>query len=386
MKILQIVKTSEGANWAFEQAKTLKERGIEIVTVLPDLKGRVAKKYIENNMKIIVLDCSLPINTPWIFFKRKRQIKDMIEKEAPDIIHLHFVTNVLMFRLILRNNTIPRLFQVPGPLHLESKIFKNIEILTATKQDYWAPSCNMSKQIYNESIKVNNSNVFLAYYGGYGGKTTELYQESQGILHKEYNISNNDIIIAMVSYFYKPKWYLGQTRGIKGHEDFIDAIEILNKKYNNITALVIGSAWSGAEKYQKQVIEYAKNKNIKNIIFIGFRSDLKKIYKEIDIVVHPSHSENLGGAAESLAAEVPTIATNVGGFPDIVINDKTGYLCEKENPQSIVENIYKILENKEKSIKLAKQGKQYVKKLLDIENTTKQIIKIYNEILERGKK
>ena len=46
MRILQVVKTNNGANWAFEQAKFLFEKyGIEIITVLPDDKERMAQKY-----------------------------------------------------------------------------------------------------------------------------------------------------------------------------------------------------------------------------------------------------------------------------------------------------------------------------------------------------
>ena len=99
----------------------------------------------------------------------------------------------------------------------------------------------------------------------------------------------------------------------------------------------------GSEKYEQKVIEYARNKCGKNIIFTGFRNDLKKIYKELDIVVHPSHSEKSWcEAAESLAAGIPTIATNIGGFPDIVIDNETGYLCNVKDPNSIVKCVSKM--------------------------------------------
>lgn len=73
MKILQIVKTSKGANWAFEQAKWLNEHNVEVVTVIPDKIGDIAKKYIQNKMKIIISDFSLPISNPLKFFERKKE-------------------------------------------------------------------------------------------------------------------------------------------------------------------------------------------------------------------------------------------------------------------------------------------------------------------------
>ena len=65
MKILQVVKTNRGAVWAFNQAKHLKEMGVEIVTVLPNGSDGNAEKYKENGMVIIEGDWRLPITKPW---------------------------------------------------------------------------------------------------------------------------------------------------------------------------------------------------------------------------------------------------------------------------------------------------------------------------------
>lgn len=382
MKVLSVIKTSDGANWAFEQSKYLNEKGIEIVTVLPDLKGKTAKKYIKNNMKVIKKDFSLPIKKPWKIFFRIAEIRDFIKKENPDIIHTHFVTNILMLRIALKHNKTIRIFQVPGPLHLENKFFKWLDIITAQKCDYWIATCKNTYQIYEQSRNILEGHVFLNYYGGYGGDVIDLYKNSTGILHREFQLKDEDVLIGMVSYFYKPKKYLRQRRGIKGHEDFIDAISILAEDNPRIKGVIIGTAWENSQKYEQKVKMYAKKMCPNNIIFTGFRADLKKIYKELDVVVHPSHSENLGGAAESLAAGVPTVATKVGGFPDIVVDGKTGYLCEVSNPSSIAENIRKILSNKEKTLEMTKAGKKKIRDLLDLKKTSKKIISIYYQIIK----
>lgn len=377
MKILQIVKTSEGAAWAFIQARELKKKRIEIVTIIPDKNGKIAKKYIENNMKIIVGDYSLPIKKPWEYFRMKRSLLKIVEEEKPDLIHFHFVTNILFGRIALRKCKIPRLFQVPGPLHLENRLIRLIEIKLAKENDYWAPACKFSRDVYNRY--VNNNKVFLAYYGVDINSFVGDFTISKK-LHNEYKIKNKTII-AMVCYFYKPKYYLGQFRGIKGHEDFIDAINILNRKYKNIVALVVGGPWGNSSKYERKVINYAKSKKINNIIFTGFRDDVKEIYKEFDIAVHPSLSENLGGAAESLAAAVPTVSTNVGGFPDIVIDGKTGFLCKPHNPEDLANAISKMLDDNTNAMKMAKEGQKLIINLIDVKNTSQVILNVYKTIL-----
>ena len=50
MKVLQIVKTNEGANWAFNQAKWLHDNGVEIITVLPEINRLKQPRYCSSSL------------------------------------------------------------------------------------------------------------------------------------------------------------------------------------------------------------------------------------------------------------------------------------------------------------------------------------------------
>lgn len=378
MKILQVVKTNRGAQWAFNQAIHVKKLGVKVVTVLPDANDGYAAKYKEHGMEVITGDWSLPITKPWKFFARKKHIKQVIKELSPDLIHLHFVTNVLMCRLALRKDKTPRLFQVPGPLHLESALTSFAERCTATKVDYWAGACEKTCSIYTAK-GIEPRRVHLAYYGVPHKDASQ--DVSKNILHSEYAISDDAVIVAMVSYFYKPKKYLGQKRGIKGHEDFIDAIKSVVQKHPNVVPVIIGNAWDGAETYENQVKEYAKKALGNKVVFTGYRGDVYDIYPEIDVVVHPSHSENLGGAAESLMLAVPTISSDVGGFPDIVIPGETGCLAKSKNPEDLADKIIWAIEHQAEMKDMAKKGQVLVNELLDLNNTAAKVHEVYSKIL-----
>lgn len=379
VKALQVVKTNRGATWAFNQAKHLHDLGVETVTVLPNDHDGNATKYKENGFEIIEGNWGLPITKPWKFFSLCKEIKQVVKQVKPDIIHLHFVTNVLMLRLALRKDKTPRLFQVPGPLHLESSLTSFAERCTATDVDHWGGACRKTCSIYTDK-GISEDKVHLAYYGI---PPKELSSgESKNILHSEYGIADDASIIAMVSYFYKPKKYLGQKRGIKGHEDFIDAMKIVMEKHENLVPVIIGNAWDGADKYEQQVKEYAKKALGDKVIFTGYRGDIYDIYPEIDIVVHPSHSENLGGAAESLMLAVPTISSDVGGFPDIVIPGQTGCLVKSKDPADLAEKITWAVEHKNELKEMALRGQSLVNDLLNLDNTAKAVYDIYTKILK----
>ena len=80
----------------------------------------------------------------------RRLVRDV----APDVIHSHFVGTTLTMRWALgANSTIPRVFQVPGPLHLEHPLYRRAEISSAGTADYWIGSCRWTCDEYSNDGK-----------------------------------------------------------------------------------------------------------------------------------------------------------------------------------------------------------------------------------------
>lgn len=370
MKVLHLLKTSEGASWALRLMKELVSYGIEVHVALPP-GGRFYQTYQEYGIYVHPYECSLKtIN------KSSRELREIVSRVRPDIIHSHFVLTTVIMRLALRDDSTLRVFEVPGPLHLEHWHTRWIDPFLAQKNDYWIATCKWTRERYIKS-GISPEKVFLTYYGS---NISHKHYDS-GKLRSEFNLDPSKYIVGMVAYMYAPKKFLGQKRGLKGHEDFIDAISILNKKYPDITGVCIGGPWAGASKYELQVKEYAKRSGA-NIIFTGTRNNVGELYQDINCAVHPSHSENLGGAGESLLLGVPTIATNIGGFPDIVINEETGLLVPSKNPEKIAKAIERMYLDRDFAKSCATKGKLLVRNLLDVKNTSKNVFKFYNEMLQ----
>ncbi len=384
MKILYIVKTNQGATWAFDLACQLKSLGHRLVIMLPFADHGSALKYREYGMEVIGFDAALPVKAPWKLLPRILKFRKLLAEIQPDLVHVHFVTNAFFVRLAMFSLSVPRLFQIPGPLHLESVFFRWLDIHLAGERDFWAPSCQRSG-IYLKDAGADPEHIFLNYYGGYGGAACDKYADASGILHRELRLPENIRLAGMVSYIYPPKRYLGQRRGLKGHEDFIDAIGIVQQTHPELYGVIIGDIFCGGEYYKKQLREYAAKVGRGKIIFTGFRSDLAAVYRELDVAVHPSHSENLGAAAESLAAGVPTVSTDVGGFPDIVCHGETGLTVPAKNPEALAQAIIQTIENYPQAVKMAEKGREKVRRLLDIEETARETSRIYNVIHERCK-
>lgn len=372
MKSLHLMKTSTGGAWAFRLMRDLVQMGEEVHVAMP-IDGTLVEQYKNAGIIIHQLDYSLKN-----VMKTIKKIRKIVETIKPDIVHSHFVLTTIYMRIALRNFKVARVFQVPGPLHLEHFFFRRLDILTAQKKtDFWIPTCNWVLNKYKE-CGIDTNRLFLTYYGG--DITDKTYKK--GILRNELGLSDKDIIVGMVAYMYAPKKYLGQKRGLKGHEDLIDAVAMIQDKYPTLHLVIIGGHWIGAEKYEQEVVAYGNSK-VNNIHFLGTRNNVFDLYQDFNMVVHPSHSENLGGAGESLVLGIPTIASNVGGFPDIVIPGKTGYLVQPSNPIEIANAIETIIANPIEAALMAQRGKIAVREILDAKNTSRNVYNFYRKILER---
>ena len=369
--ILQLVKTSDSAVWALQQMKKLVDDGYEVHVAMP-AGGSRTKDYKASGIIIHPMTFSLAHLGYSI-----RSLRKIVDEVKPDLIHSHFYITTLVMRLGLRKYKIPRMFQLPGPSHLYYSFLKWIEIIIAQKDcDYWIGSCKFSCEAYLKS-GINKSRVFLTYYMS-SSMDRPNYKDEQK-LRNELGLPDSAIMVGMISYMYPPKRYLGQRRGIKGHEDFIEAIAIAAKENPNIYGICIGGAWNGHVEYEKSIHDFAK-KRTDHIIFCGSRTDVPQIYPELFCAVQPSHQENLGGAAQAYWNNCPVIATNIGGLPDIVIDGETGYLVPVKNPEKLAEAILKSINDPEKTQAMLREGlRRYI---LLKENNIGSIQRIYNEVLE----
>lgn len=377
MRVLHLVKTSAGASWALRQMRELVKLGVEVHVAAPE-GGPLIPQYQSAGILVHPAQLDLPTRQPWRYSAVSSQMKGLVAAIHPDLIHSHFVGTTLTMRLALgKKHPTPRIFQVPGPLHLEHQFFRNAEILTAGPRDYWFGSCQWICQRYGNS-GIPPDRVFPAYYSF---EVENFSARDRGRLRRELGVDESTKLVGMVSYMYSPKRYLGRRRSIKGHEDLIDAVALCLRKEPNLLCVVIGGAWKGAASYEKRIRDYAEARCGDRVVFLGTRQDVHDLYPGFDVAVHPSHSEGVGGAGESLQLGVPTIGTNVGGIPDVIKDGETGWLVPPRNPPRLAEAIMDALRDPARSRQMAARGCEGARNLLDVKKNARKVLNAYTAIL-----
>ena len=380
IRALHLVKTSDGALWAARQAEILARFGVEVHVAVPFRAGAAIPFWRKAGATIHVVNLDLPAKRPWAIPAMCAAARSLVDHVRPDIIHSHFVSTTLLLRLALgRNHPVPRIFQVPGPLHLEHAATRTAEICSSAANDYWIGSSGCIKRHYLEA-GVSPARVFLSYYG------LPLQAASRnGYLRERLGIADSTKIVGNINLIYPPKRFLGQRVGVKCHEDAIDALGAVLRVRADVIGVLIGATFGTTDtRYERELRRRAADVGRGRIVMPGYfdASEVQWSWPDFDCAVHVPISENCGGVIESLMAGVPTIASRTGGLPEVVIDGVTGLSVPVRNPSAIASAVLKVFGNSEHYARLAANGQRLVRSMFDIERTGSEIAQIYRRILE----
>lgn len=80
------------------------------------------------------------------------------------------------------------------------------------------------------------------------------------------------------------------------------------------------------------------------ILMPGFRENVGDFLAAFDLFVMPSRTEGLcSSILDAFAQRVPVVATRAGGIPELVEHERSGLLCEPEQPDKLADNVIRLL-------------------------------------------
>tara|TARA_B100000519_G_C14251120_1_gene442458 strand:- start:2195 stop:3352 length:1158 start_codon:yes stop_codon:yes gene_type:complete len=171
-------------------------------------------------------------------------------------------------------------------------------------------------------------------------------------IRNELRLPNTDILIMMAS----------NIDVLKGQLDLIKSVELLLDKHSNIKLLIAGSPHSShpdSIAYDRKLRLYVEKQCLQNnVFFLGWRSDMQDLYRDIDIFVSTSYSESFpDNLRESMLAGKPIIGTNVGGTAEIINEGENGFIIEPGDIKKLVKHIQSLVEDSDKRESMGLKGK-----------------------------
>jgi len=102
----------------------------------------------------------------------------------------------------------------------------------------------------------------------------------------------------------------------------------------------------------------------------------------IAVSVSISHSESFGVAVlEASACEKPVVVSNVGGLPEVVEDDVTGFVVRPKDPLDTANAIEKLILDAKLRRKMGQEGRKRVNRLYNWQENVSQMVDIYRSLL-----
>ena len=228
------------------------------------------------------------------------------------------------------------------------------------------------KNNYSDYLDIKNKLlvIFRGINVDYFDPTTKTEIEEKKLL-KNWGIVENKKIILLP----------GRLTSWKGQELFLEAINMVNIQlgYEAFYAVILGSD-QGRDLFKKKLIRLSEQYRMtKQVKFIDHCKDMALAYKVSDIIISASIEPEAFGrvAVEAQAMEKVIIASDIGGSNETVIDEKTGYLFEAGNANSLSKKILKVLNLDDSTIKII--GTEGRKNIVNKFNVEKMCFSTYSE-------
>ena len=176
-----------------------------------------------------------------------------------------------------------------------------------------------------------------------------------------------------------PLWHIvsvGRLTAEKGHQHLIEALHLLNAKFNwqNFTATILGDGPLKTDLAQLVKHYYLSDR----IQMPGFCEDVFPMLSTAHLFVLPSlHESSPNALIEAMGVGLPCIASGVGGVLDLINDQENGLLIPPRSSEALAEAINCLLTNWELAAYLGKNARRRIEEMFDNDRSIQQLEEVY---------
>jgi L-malate glycosyltransferase len=329
---------------------------VHLITMLPPAEHNSIDNAVEIHL--------LPFPAPTGYFLNKWQLKRLLKRIKPDLLHTHYASGYgTLSRL---SDFHPTLLSVWGSdvfvFPYQAKWKEKILRLNLAAADYIASTSHIMKQQTEKFVAPKHPITITPF--GVDCEKFKLFNE----------FKNSDEFI------------VGTVKGLEenyGIEYLIRAFAILKKNYQGAKQLKLLIAGIGSLENQLKTLT-AELGIANETEFLGYvpNSDVPKILNRFSVSVCVSVSESFGVAViEASSCGIPVVVSDVGGLPEIVKNNETGFIVDSKNPEATASAIMKLIEDPELKKRMGTAGRNYVLKNYEWNENASRMKKLYQIIM-----
>ncbi|MFA5162885.1 MAG: glycosyltransferase family 4 protein [Elusimicrobiales bacterium] len=165
---------------------------------------------------------------------------------------------------------------------------------------------------------------------------------------------------------------IGHYAWFKGHDYLLRAAQEIVARFPGTKFVFAGR---DTEKLKPIAEEYCVEKNVE---ILGERRDVPDILAGLHVFAMPSLQEGIATALiEAQSAGVPSVATRIGGIPDVMLADQTGLMVPEKDSHSLAQAIMRYFSEPELAAQMAQRGYERVQANFDLPAVCSRLETLY---------
>lgn len=343
-------------------------------------------QYDLNIIKIKEMGRSVNPYNDYIAYKK---IKDIILSYKPDIVHTHAAKSGLLGRLAAAHCNVPVILHTFHG-HVFHSYFNKLQTDIIIRTERWLAKKSTGIIAISGQQKHELANLYKICHAEkikilpLGLDTNKFHQDATVMrngFRNKYMLADEEIAVGII----------GRIVPIKNHSYFINiAVQALKQSSKKLRFFIIGD---GSEAIKISLQTEIKNLGLDycyfpdnpvkaTFTFTSWIIDIEKAYAGLDIIMITSLNE--GTPVSLMEAQVsgkPVLSTLVGGVPDVVINNETGYCIEKNNFNEYVQKLLLLAEDEELRNKMGAKGKEFIENNFSVQQLISKTREYFRECL-----
>ena len=169
---------------------------------------------------------------------------------------------------------------------------------------------------------------------------------------------------------------------VKGHFDFLDMAKILVDRGHNVRFQLIGEDIHSTG-YDQKIAHRIQELGLSNSVeMLGHRNDIPNLLQQLDILVCSSLVEPFGRCLiEGMSCGLPVVATRVGGIPEVVDDERTGFLVPPKSPMQLADAVERLIADTGLRQRMGHEGRQKVIREFGITTQVERLLELYVSVL-----
>ena len=288
-------------------------------------------------------------------------IRDLTRQWKPDFIQTHAVKSHLLAALAQRAGDCPWIAFHHGYTYTDLKMRLYNEL------DRWSLRRARRLVTVSEAFKrqlvsrgVAPERIDVVQNAVDPGWIDRVHRADSNAARRELGLQGCQVILAV-----------GRMSLEKAHSDLIAAFHVVRRQLPMARLVLVGD---GPEKPQLQQISGD------GVMFAGQQRDVSRFFAIADVMVLPSLTEGSPNVLlEAMACGVPSVATEVGGVPEIVSNEKEALLVPARAPEKLAGAIVRVLTEPELRASLAGRSLDAIQLRHSPEVRARRLMQIYEQ-------